>query len=207
MIGDNRANLTGLAGFVIGAGEFFRGNALLILGAVALLAVSAAAAVSTPNGRIQMYNAALSIPVLNQMLAARERATWARIMAFALRSGVALLEAADLASASAPEGSFRRGLTSAARQIRAGKRIDEAFAEPNLLSNMDLSLLRAGQRTGALMEMFGYIAEKYEQDLRVSLKRVTSLIEPIAIAFVALAVGAVAIGLVTAMSSVYDNVM
>lgn len=207
MIGDNRTNLSGLSALVIGAGEAFRANALVILAVIGAVLFAAAAALSTAQGRQRLYGAAMSVPVLNQMLAARERATWARIMAFALRSGVGLLEASDLASASAPEGGFRRGLATATRNIRAGKRVDEAFAEPNLLSNMDLSLLRAGQRTGALTDMFGFIAEKYEQDLRDSLKRVTSLIEPVSIGLVAFAVGAVAIGLVTAMSSVYDTVM
>jgi len=207
MIGDNRANLTGLAAFVINAGEGFRANAVLIIAALAILVISVLGALSTPRGRIQVYNTALQIPVLGDMLRARERATWARIMGFALRSGVGLLEAADLAAAAAPEGSFRRGLANASRQIKVGKRIDEAFDEPGMLANMDLSLLRTGQRTGALTEMFGFIAEKYEQDLRDTLKRVTSLIEPFAIGVVALAVGAVAIGLVTAMSSIYDTVM
>lgn len=207
MIGDNRTNLSGLSALVIGAGEAFRANALVILAVIGAVVFAAAAALSTAQGRQRLYGAAMSVPVLNQMLAARERATWARIMAFALRSGVGLLEASDLASASAPEGGFRRGLATATRNIRAGKGVDEAFGEPNLLSNMDLSLLRAGQRTGALTDMFGFIAEKYEQDLRDSLKRVTSLIEPISIGLVAFAVGAVAIGLVTAMSSVYDTVM
>jgi len=206
MIGDNRQSLTGLAAFVIGAGETFRGNAVLILSALVVLGVAAAASLSSPQGRRQVYDVARTLPVLKELLIARERATWARIMGFALGSGVGLLEAADLAALSAPEGRFRRGLQNATRAIRAGKRVDEAFSEPNLLTNLDLSLLRAGQRSGALNAMFRFIAERYEDDLRDALKRVTALIEPVAIGFVALAVGAVAIGLVTAMSSVYETV-
>ena len=85
----------------------------------------------------------------------RQRATWARIMSFALASGLGLLEATDLALASAPEGRFRRGLSLANRALRKGKRVDEAFGERGVLATLDLSLLRAGQRSGALYHWFG----------------------------------------------------
>lgn len=207
MIGDNRANLTGLAALVIEAGVGFRANAIIILAGLALLAAWAVSLGTTPAGRQRLYKSAHALPVVGSLLLAQERTVWARIMGFALGSGLGLLEAAELAATAAPAGSFHNGLINAARQVRAGKKLDEAFAEPGLLARMDLSLLRTGQRTGALGDMFGFIAERHEQNLRDALKRLTGLIEPLAIGIVAVAVGAVAIGLVTAMSSVYDTVM
>lgn len=207
MIGENRANLTGLAAAVINGGEFFRENFLIVALALGALAAAAAGALSRPDGRRALYDAARGAPVLRDLLIARERATWARIMGFSLNGGVGVLEASELAVSSAPHGAFRRGLQNATRSIRAGKRLDEAFGDPGLLTALDLSLLRVGQRSGALAEMFGFIGDRYEEGLRDALKRMTTLIEPIAIAFVAVAVGAVAIGLVTAMSSVYDAVL
>ena len=75
------------------------------------------------------------------------------------------------------------------------------------MSPLDLSLLRAGQRSGALATMFAYIAERHEENFREALKRLTVLLEPLAIAFVSIAVGVVALGLVTAMTGVYDSVL
>jgi type II secretory pathway component PulF len=54
--------------------------------------------------------------------------------------------------------------------------------------------------------MFAFIAEQYEEQFRQSLKRAMALVEPAAIGIVAIAVGAVALGLVAAMSSVYSTV-
>lgn len=206
MIGTNTENLDGLAAFVLGAGMAFRANGPLMLivgtGVVAVIAAFAA----SPNGRTFFSNVANGTPVLGTLMLSRQRATWARIMSFALASGLGLLEATDLALASAPEGRFRRGLSLANRALRKGKRVDEAFGERGVLATLDLSLLRAGQRSGALPDMFAYIGDRYEEQLKQTLKRLTTLIEPLAIAFVAIAVGAVAIGLVTAMTSVYETV-
>src|SRR5262249_4461109 len=157
--------------------------------------------IASPKGRVFISNLAHGLPVVGGLMTARERATWSRIMAFALGNGVGLLEATDLAYASVPAGRFQRGLSSATRSLRKGKRVDEAFSERGVLTALDRSLLRAGQRSGALSEMFTFIGGRYEDQLRQSLKRLTTLIEPIAIGIVALAVGAVAIGLVTAMTS------
>ena len=71
---------------------------------------------------------------------------------------------------------------------------------------MDLSLLRAGQKSGAVGAMFGFIADNYEDRLRDRMKRLTALIEPLAIAFISLIVGFVALSLVLALSSTFEAV-
>jgi len=207
MIGAGRGDVGGLAGFVLAGGEFFRANAIIILAALVATAFAVAAVMSRPEGRRALYDIAVATPGLGGLLGARERATWARIMSFALANGVGIMEAADLAGKSVPDGRLKRGLAAAARAIKTGKPIDEAYGEPGVLHRIDRSLLRAGQKGGQLPSMFGFIADRYEEALRDAIKRVTALVEPIAIGFVALAVGAVALGLVTAMSSVYESVL
>lgn len=206
MIGEGRSKLTGLSAFVLGAGEVFRANAPLIIAALAVAVLAAVAALSQPAGRRGLYSAAHAMPVVGSLMLSRERAIWARIMSFALASGVPILEAADLAGRSIPGGRLKRGLGAANRSIRAGKTVDEAFSEAGILQRIDRSLLKAGQRSGQLPAMFGFMASRHEDNLKDDLKRATALVEPIAISTVALAIGAVAIGLVTAMSSVYETI-
>lgn len=207
MIGTDATQLQGLGGAVINAGLFFRANAILFLLAVGAALFALVTAASSQRGRAWIYELGSTMPLLGYMLAARERAGWARIMSFSVANGVAILQATDLAAASVPDGRFKRGLAGATRALRAGKRVDQALEEPGLMSPLDLSLLRAGQRSGALATMFAYIAERHEENFREALKRLTVLLEPLAIAFVSIAVGVVALGLVTAMTGVYDSVL
>lgn len=206
MIGENMSKLDGLAAFILNTGKGFRANAPIVLIVIAAIVAVIGAFAASPRGRAFFVNVARGAPVLGGLMVARERATWSRIMAFGLGSGLGILESTDLAYASVSPGRFQRGLSSATRSLRKGKRVDEAFGERGVLAPLDLSLLRAGQKSGALAEMFGFMGDRYEEQLRASLKRLTTLIEPIAIGLVAMAVGAVAIGLVTAMTSVYETV-
>lgn len=206
MIGASREKLTGLSAFVLGAGDVFRANAVLILAVLIAVILMASAAISQPAGRRALYGVARGTPVVGALMASRERAIWARIMSFALGSGVPILEAADLSSRSIPGGRLRQRLNLANRAIRAGKPVDEAFGESGILQQIDRSLLKAGQRSGQLPAMFGFMGARHEDNLKDDLKRATALVEPIAISIVAVAIGAVAIGLVTAMSSVYETI-
>ncbi len=207
MIGTDSAKLDGLARVVIEGGLAFRKNAFLIVGLLATIGATIAVSAATPGGKRTLYDVAMRFPALGKILQEREQSTWARVMHFSLSNGVGILDATALSASSLPLGRFRTGLASVVRAIRSGKKIDEAFAEANLLSNLDRSLLRAGQRSGALPAMLGFIAERHEEALKDAIKRGTALVEPIAIGIVALAIGTVAIGLVTAMSSVYESVL
>ena len=55
--------------------------------------------------------------------------------------------------------------------------------------------------------MFGFMADNYENRLRDSMKRMTSLLEPLAIGSISIIVGFVALSLVLALSSVYEGVV
>ena len=55
--------------------------------------------------------------------------------------------------------------------------------------------------------MFDFLADGYDAKLSDAMKRLTSLIEPIAIGFISILVGIVALSLVLALSSVYDTVL
>jgi len=207
MIGQNVSELDGLAKLVIGTGLFFRAQTVLVLSVAASGFAVSVLVLSTSAGRRSVYDASLSLPVIGAILRSRERATWARILHLALANGVALLDAVRLASASIPAGSFQSSLSTVERLIRSGRRFDEALAEHRLLTDLDRSLIGAGLRSGALPAMVAAVAERYDEELRDGLKRLTSLVEPIAIGVVSLVVGAVAIGLITAMSSVYESVV
>ena len=145
-------------------------------------------------------------PLVGTVLRARETVGWARLMAFSLEHGVELLDASALARRATPPGPFRDGLERTEGDLRAGLALDAALARHTALTRMDLSLIGAGLKSGALPRMLGFLAEGYDGRLRDTLKRLTALIEPLAIGAISVLVGAVALSLVLALSSVYENI-
>jgi general secretion pathway protein F len=206
MIGERRAELDGLSALVLDLGVGFRDHLVLVIGMMIMVGIGLFTAAARPQGRRALRWALDHVPVVRGLIMLRQRAAWARIMSLAVGSGVGLLPAAELALIGVPEGRFRQGLLSAFGALRAGKPVADAFGSTGTLAPVDLSLLRAGQRSGALAEMFDAIATAYDEHLTDQLKRVVILTEQLAIAVVALAIGAVVIGLVSALTGIYDTI-
>ena len=207
MVGDKRDKMPWISRMVIETGEFASSHIWLVLAGLVGLGLAVAAMVGSPALRLRAYNAAHGLPLIGDLLRYREITTWSRLTGFALRNGVGLLEASDLARQATPQGRFRRGLEQFERDIKAGVTVDQSLGRHTQLTPMDLSLLRVGQKSGALGKMFDFLADGYDAKLTDSLKRLTALIEPLAIGLVSVLVGIVALSLVLALSSVYDSVL
>ena len=124
----------------------------------------------------------------------------------ALANGVGLLEASALAREGLPPGPFREGLAAHEAELRAGVALHVSLARHTRLTAMDLSLLRAGQKSGAVAAMFGFLADSYDDRLRDQMKRFTALAEPLAIGAISVVVGVIALSLVMALASIYNEV-
>ena len=205
MIGDDRTNVPAMSRWVLSAGEFANANLPIVGLAIGALVALGVAIATNAEIRARAYMIAHGAPIIGPVIQAREITAWARLSAFALNSGVPILSAMALSRAAVPIGSFRRGLDMLDSDLRAGLTLDASLASHTHLEQMDLSLLRAGQKSGAVGSMFGFIADNYEDRLRDRMKRLTALIEPLAIAFISLIVGFVALSLVLALSSVYEG--
>ena len=207
MIGEDRTNVPAMSRWVLAAGEFANAHLGAVgIGIGALIALIVAV-VTNPAFRARAYTVAHGLPVVGPVIQAREIASWARLTAFALNNGVPILSAAELARAAVPIGPFRQGLDLLESDLRAGLTLDASLGAHTRLEAMDLSLLRAGQKSGAIGAMFGFMADNYEARLRDRMKRMTALLEPMAIAVISLVVGFVALSLVLALSSVYEGVV
>lgn len=70
---------------------------------------------------------------------------------------------------------------------------------------MMLRLIEVGIGSGKITDVLDTIAEQYEKEIDVSLKRITSRIEPIIIVVVGILAGTVVISIFLPMFSMIDN--
>ena len=206
MIGDDRSGMPWVSRAVLGTGEFVSANLMLVLMSAGGLVLALAAILAQPATRTAANSAMLRAPVIGPILQAREIAVWSRLTGFALGAGVPLLNAVQLGRRAVPSGPFHAALRTLETDLRSGQTLDASLGRHGGLTRMDLSLLKAGQKSGALASVFAYIASAYEDRLKDRLKRLTALVEPLAIGVVSVIVGVVALSLVIALSSVYETV-
>jgi general secretion pathway protein F len=206
LIGANAAHMPALSKLVFAIGHFVNAHLIVTGAGLAALIAGLLFAIGQPAVRERLYRLGRALPVVGDLIKAREIATWARLTSFSLGSGVPLLEAATLSRQGVPAGPFRDGLAASETELRSGVALHVALGRHTRLTPMDRSLLRTGQKSGALASMFGFLADSYDDRLKDSMKRFTSLAEPAAIAAVSVVVGVIALSLVMALASIYDSV-
>lgn len=206
MLESTRSSPTGVTRFILDAGVAFHADAPSILAVIAGVGVALWALSRTRVVKAAFSQLAHATPGLNHLLAARQRSTWSRIAALSVDAGVGILDAISLAAGALPEGRLKQAVRAAIPSLRAGRGIDAAFREAGAISEIDASLMRAGQRSGALARMLHTIADRHEEDLRDALKRLTVIVEPLAIATVALMVGGIVLALASALVGVYETI-
>lgn len=206
MIGEDRSRIPYLSQVVFGVADFMNHNILaLAVGFVAFIVVTVMVLLN-PSVRVSLYNFARGVPGLGGILKARELGSWAKVLAFALSNGVGLLEAATLARQAAPPGEFNKNLDQFERDLKSGVEVAESLSRHTRLTSMDLSLIRAGSKSGALARMFTYVAEGYDATLRDRLKTLSAFVQPAVIIFVAIIVATLVMGIMMALLSVYQSI-
>ncbi|MBP6580596.1 MAG: type II secretion system F family protein, partial [Sphingorhabdus sp.] len=146
------------------------------------------------------------IPLLARLALQRERERWCRIMAFALLARISIVDAMRLAADGLKDMALQERAINASRELRVGSRVADAIAEIRLLDEAQLSLVRAGEESGLLADMFRRIAIDTEEGLRESLKRTTGVLEQSVVVAVSLFVGLIVYGLIASLTSVYETI-
>lgn len=178
---------------------------LMVVGVVAA-AVAGLIAVRTGRGRYYRDRFLLSVPVLGDVVRFTIVERFCRVLTAMLEAGVPIPESLRLASAGSNNLVYQRSLDVARAQMIEGDGISRPILRTQLFPRTVTSMMRVGEETGTLDDQLEAMATYYENELQYKLKKLTTLFEPMAVIFVGVFVGFVAIALVSAMYGIYNQV-
>jgi len=110
-------------------------------------------------------------------------------MSSLLDSGVPILKTLDLAGDVAGNEKVKRGFLFMRDGAIMGVPINTVMREKKLFPPMISHMVAVGEETGKTNDMLAKIAEWYEGELEETIKRLSSLLEPVLVIFVGLIVG------------------
>ncbi|NMA43264.1 MAG: type II secretion system F family protein [Oligosphaeraceae bacterium] len=131
----------------------------------------------------------LHVPIAGQLVRHISLARLCRTMAILMRSGVHLLNTVVIANRVVRNSEIRRSLQELSGELRQGQRISAALAKSPYIPSLMLRMIAVGEETGEVESMLERVAERYETELRRSIKRLLSLFEPLIIILLGLGVG------------------
>ncbi len=143
----------------------------------------------TPNGQRFQGRLILRLPVVGSLETRLMTARFARTLGSLLLSGMPLLNALRVARTVVRNPVIADAVAEVETRVGEGASLSEPMRGTGVFPSMALHMIHSGERSGRLESMMIKVADAYEKEVTASLALMMSLLEPIMILVMGLAVG------------------
>ena len=149
----------------------------------------------TQKGRTLLDRTLLALPVVGQMNRKIAVARFSRTLGTLLESGVPLLASLEIVRNIVGNSLISDAIQKAGNEVREGQNLSAPLARSGLFPAISVEMISVGEQSGNLEPMLYRIAEAYEKEVESSITMLTSLLEPIMILVMGLAVGFIVVSI------------
>jgi type IV pilus assembly protein PilC len=151
--------------------------------------------ISTEKGRYNFDKQKLRLPVLGQLFRKVAIAKFSRTFSTLVKSGVSILNALDIVSKTSGNKVVEKAVMDCRTAVRDGESLFGPLSKSGVFPPMVCRMVSVGEQTGQLEKMLSKIADFYDEQVDALVASLTSLIEPLVIAFLGIFVGGIVIAL------------
>lgn len=135
----------------------------------------------TPAGRARWDRFLLTAPVVGRLVRTIAVGRFARTLSTLLKSGVPVLTALDIVKNVVGNVRLAEVIDDARAAIQEGEPIAAPLKRSGEFPPLVHHMVAVGERSGALEEMLGNVADAYEDQVETTIAALTSLLEPLMI--------------------------
>ncbi|MFY9482746.1 MAG: type II secretion system F family protein [Tissierellaceae bacterium] len=162
--------------------------------------------ISTTEGRRFLDNLKIKIPGIRVTSIKIITARFTRTLSTLLASGIPLLQALEVVGKVLNNVVVQDRLIDSTDGIRRGASLSRAVRAMDIFPPMVDSMINIGEESGALDEILYKTADFYEDEVEMSLQRMTTLIEPVLLVFMAVIIGFIVIAMAMPMFEMVNAV-
>ena len=160
----------------------------------------------SPRQARAIYEACNRLPAVGATLRHGGLARYCAASHAMLHSGVTLLKAARMAGQASANPLLEHDSRRVSKCLESGERLADALMmEPRLYSSAMLQMLRAGEESALLAEMFLRVGKFHEQEMETTIELLSSTLEPILLLGVGGLVGSIVLSIYLPMYSTLMN--
>jgi type IV pilus assembly protein PilC len=173
---------------------------VLIVPVVTVLALQAVIR-TNPAARRRFDGIKLRLPVVGDILRKIILSRFAGVFAMLYAAGISILDSIRITEAIVGNVVIREGLVEIGQMIGEGQQITVAFQNVGLFPPLVIRMLRVGENTGGLDTALANVGYFYTRDVRESIERAQSMIEPMMTLIVGVILGWV---MLAVLGPIYD---
>ena len=133
----------------------------------------------------------LTLPLVGDLVAKVEVARFSRTLATLLGNGVTLLAGLSIVKETMGNAVLGASLEGVTAHLREGKGFGRPLAETGVWPRLATQMILVGEESGRLEEMLGRVADVYDREVQVAIKRFLAILEPALILGLAVLIGGI----------------
>ncbi|MEK9185700.1 MAG: type II secretion system F family protein [Patescibacteria group bacterium] len=190
---------------MIGISDALRHNLILFLGSFMLLVLGSFYFLKTAKGKRFSDTMLLHLPLIAVITKEVNSARTARTLSSLISSGVDIVVAISITRDVLQNSYYKTILDGAAKTIEKGGALSVVFSEAKKLYPVYVGEMTAvGEETGELSKMLENIADYYEGEVDQRTKNLSTVIEPVLMVLIGIAVGLFAVSMLLPTYSLVD---
>jgi type IV pilus assembly protein PilC len=175
--------------------EIFNRYWYIFLAVVVLLVFLFISYNRTKQGHKRIDHLKLKVPVFGNLILKTCINRFTRTLGTLIRSGVPIIQSLKISAESVGNDVIAEAVMQAADRIKEGQSISTPLEESKVFPPMVTQMILVGEESGELETMLLNVAQFYDQEVDRAVEQLTSVIEPILMAVVAVGVGVMVIAM------------
>ncbi|MDP3143142.1 MAG: type II secretion system F family protein [Candidatus Omnitrophota bacterium] len=151
--------------------------------------------IRTDTGRLKFDQLKLKLPVVGDLFRKVSISRFSRTLSTLIQSGVPILGALEIVGKTSGNRVIEIAVNNVKNNVREGESIAQPLIKSGVFPPMVTRMISVGEQTGELEKMLGKVADFYDEEVEAALSGLTSMIEPLIIAFLGVIVGGIVIAL------------
>jgi len=159
-----------------------------------------------PKIKTVVHKFNLHWPIFGKIIKKINLARFTLTLSSLLNSAIPIIEATRITAGVQSNVTYRDALISVSEQLKKGETLSSLLTQsPHLFPPMVHEMLMVGEQTGQLEEMLGELAQYYADEVDSTMKNFSTIIEPVIILLLGLAVAGIAVAVIMPMYSLAQN--
>ncbi len=189
---------------VVGVSEFLQSYWWLLFLVIGALVTFMRTQFENPESRYVWDKRMLALPMVGDLICKLEVASFSRTLGTLLGNGVPLLSALSIVRETLSNKILAEKIEVATNSLKEGGDMSAPLIESNLFPKMAMQMIQLGEETGSLEEMLNRVANTYDKEIKTSIERMLTMLEPILIVGLGIVIAAIIVSILMAILSVND---
>lgn len=191
---------------LINISNFTQNNGLLVGVAILIIAFSLIKFSQTKKGRQTTSVLILKLPIISPITKKINIARISRNLGSLITTDISIIEAVNITANILNNTVYRSALAQIGEKVKKGEKIAETMNNyQNIFPATVIQMISVGEETGALDEVLTKLADFYEESIAQTMKSLPTIIEPILMLLIGIAVAIVALAILMPMYSLTQN--